>query len=428
MRLTLGTARRAYANFRQFSTPCHFFSWTASLSTAPAQRFATQTVRQFGIKDIKRNMKRIESLTFLRFIAALIVVVFHFGRNTSLAKSASPFITSGPQMVSLFFVISGFVMMVAHYEKNDETFTSYYIKRVARIVPIYLIALSLATYSFYNNSSKNNSIALFLALTFLQSWFPPYPLSLNGPAWSLSVEAFFYLTFPFILFGIKKSNISWKKIAILSFLLYCFTQVFLSNLLSNGFYSGFPSPSHDLIYYFPLSHYCSFLLGVSGGFIYVENTNWFNKKGFLPFTVLILVFSLNYLALQRPDVISRLIGYPLAFGSSFYSLLFIFLILSLAYSGSAITRIMSTPFLVLLGESSYSLYILQKPVQHIYTKYILKYLAVNNPDEEFYILVFLLICISVASYHFVEKPGKRLILVLYEFIRKWRNEKNHSTI
>lgn len=351
-------------------------------------------------------MKKIESLTFIRFIAALIVVVFHYGKDTSLAKQAGLILVSGPQMVSLFYVLSGFVMMIAHYEKDNETFVSYYVKRFARIAPMYFVALSLV---YFFSAVSKNATALFLSLTFLQSWFPPYPLSLNGPAWSLSVEAFFYFTFPFVLFGIKNHNISWKKVIIASLSLYFFTQVFLSNLLSNGFYMGYPSPSHDLIYYFPLSHYCSFLLGIAGGLIYLKNPNWFNKKGFLPFILLILIFSLNYFALQKPGILSRLIGYPLAFGSSFYSLLFLVFILGLAHSRNIITKIMSSSLFVLLGEASYSLYILQKPVYDIYTKYT----KIKNLDANFYIYVLVLIGISIASYYLLEKPGKKLIISLY---------------
>lgn len=258
----------------------------------------------------------------------------------------------------------------------------------------------------------------------MQSWFPPYALSLNGPGWSISVEAFFYLTFPFILFGIKKSNISWKILLLVSFLLYFFTQASLSNLLGNGFYKGFPSPSHDLIYYYPLSHYCSFLLGISGGYIYIKHPQWFNKRGFLSFIILISAIAINYFALQNPSITRNIIGYPLAFGSSFYSLLFLLLILSLVHSKNFITIMMSSPFFVLLGEASYSLYILQIPIRYIYTNYILKYLMISDPNVNFFVFVLLLICFSIASYHFIEKPGKRKILDLYAYTKNLSNERN----
>jgi peptidoglycan/LPS O-acetylase OafA/YrhL len=364
-------------------------------------------------------MKRIESLTFLRFIAAFIVVVFHFGQNTTLARLASPFIVSGPQMVSLFFVLSGFVMMVAHYDKGDETFLNYYVKRFARIAPIYFVALFLSACSTYG-VGVNNIRALFLNITFLQSWFPPYALSINAPAWSLSVEAFFYLTFPFILFAIKKSNISWKSFTIIALLFYFFTQAILSNLLTVKFDAGYTSTAHDLIYYFPLSHFCSFILGIAGGLIYSKHPEWFNKTSIVSFLILIVTALVNYFALQRPGIISHLLGMRLAFASSFYSLFFLFLILSLTYSRNFITNIMSTTFLVILGEASYSLYILQSPIHTIYTKYIstflLGYLNVQSPNREFLVFSLLLICVSIASLYLIERPAQKIILNLYKRI------------
>ncbi|WP_411267095.1 acyltransferase family protein [Chlorobaculum sp. MV4-Y] len=177
---------------------------------------------------------RIEALTFFRFIAALIVIIFHFGDYTRLANVFAPFIISGPQMVTFFFALSGFVLMISHYHKKDEKLRNYYVSRVARIVPVYILALSLsAAYEYGVNN--NNITALLLSATFLQSWFPPYPLSFNFPGWSLSVEVFFYVTFPLFLFIIRKSEVSVARLALLSMVFYIFTQAILSNLITDNF-------------------------------------------------------------------------------------------------------------------------------------------------------------------------------------------------
>lgn len=363
-------------------------------------------------------MKRIESLTFIRFLAAVIVVIFHFGKNTKLAQAASPFIVAGPQMVSLFFVLSGFVMMVAHYHKENETISDYYLKRIARILPVYLLALALSVY-FFHEREKHLGTAIFLNLTFLQSWFPPYASSLNIPAWSLSVEAFFYLTFPLALFAIKRSNISWVKLAAISIGLYFFTQAILSNLLSLQLKNNEFPPIHDLIYYFPLAHYCSFLLGIAGGLLYVQNSEKFSQKGLVPFILLILTLTANYIALQKPGTISYVAGIPFAFGASFYSLPFLLFILSLAYAKNFLTKIISLPFLVVLGEASYSLYILQAPVHEFYISqfsgYTEKYLT---SDGDFFLFLAFLSIISIASFYLIEKPAKKIILRLYSKTKK----------
>jgi len=57
---------------------------------------------------------RIQALTFIRFFAAFVVVVFHYGRESRLAQLSFPLMECGPEMVTFFFVLSGFVLMVAY--------------------------------------------------------------------------------------------------------------------------------------------------------------------------------------------------------------------------------------------------------------------------------------------------------------------------
>jgi peptidoglycan/LPS O-acetylase OafA/YrhL len=359
---------------------------------------------------------RVEALTFFRFLAAIIVVIFHYGKKTEIANLFHPFITSGPEMVTFFFTLSGFVLMISHYHKTDETLGDYYISRIARILPVYMLALLVMVYFNYG-AGNNNAISLLLSALFIQSWFPPYPLSLNGPGWSLSVEAFFYITFPLIIFLIKQSQIKTLKLVLLSVGFYIFTQAVLSNLMTDKFYNGFPSASHDLIYYFPLSHYCSFLLGVTGGYVFIKNNKLFLKEGVFPLIIMILVLYITYFFIQNPRVIRDFAGIPLAYGSSFYSLLFISMILGIAHSKNYVTKFLSLPFFVLLGESSYAFYILQMPVYVAYDKYILVHLdlSVNN---SFYLYMLILILISILVFRFIEKPGKILIFNLNNFFNE----------
>jgi len=351
---------------------------------------------------------RIEALTFFRFFAALIVVIFHYGKETKLVTYAKPFIISGPQMVSFFFVLSGFVLMISHYNKKNETFTSFYASRAVRLAPIYIISLLLTSY-FTFGKGINNIKAFVLSLTFLQSWFPPYPLSINSPAWAMSVEVFFYISFPLILLIIKKCDIKPVWLILFSLSIYIFTQSILSNLLGTNFYDGFPSTSHDLIFYFPLSHACSFLLGVAGGYVCIKNEKYILSQGPLSLTILIVVLFSTYLLLQYPNAIRMVFDFPIAFGSSFYGLIFLILILSIAFSNNFITRLLSLPIFIILGEASYSMYILQQPLRIVYRSYIAEYLTLNKSNDFYAYLVFL-ITIAIATLYLIEKPFKNLLI------------------
>ena len=118
---------------------------------------------------------RVESLTFFRFIAAFIVVIFHFGAGTWFTKIFGRFVTAGPEMVSFFFVLSGFVMIISQINKVNFCTKKYYYGRIARIFPVYLIGLLIILpFKYYINPISHNT-SLFLSVTFLQSWVSPYP-------------------------------------------------------------------------------------------------------------------------------------------------------------------------------------------------------------------------------------------------------------
>ncbi len=360
---------------------------------------------------------RIEALTFFRFIAALTVVFFHFGRALKVPDFMAPFLTLGPEMVTFFFALSGFVMMVASAKKDSLSTKDYYIARIARIYPVYLVALVWATTLYFGHIFSrgygfNNLKAFFLSLTLTQSWFPPYPLSLNDPAWSLSVEAFFYLCYPLLLFVIRKSGISGKGFAAIAVVFYFATQAVLSNLMGPMFYRGFPSVAHDLLYYFPLSHFCSFVLGVAGGHIFVRNPERFHKPGTGRFVFFLVALLATSAALHFQAQIGQWSEVPLAFDASFYSLLFIIFVMSVAYSDNIITRFLSLKPFVLLGNVSYALYILQKPAFTVFHNHIATKVG-STPERQFPVFIVLLILISIAAYYFIEKPGKKLVFKLF---------------
>jgi peptidoglycan/LPS O-acetylase OafA/YrhL len=227
----------------------------------------------------------------------------------------------------------------------------------------------------------------------------------------------FYLTFPLVLLLIKKYNINTNIFFGFSLLIYIITQAVLSNLLSSGFYKGFPSYSHDIIFYFPISHFCSFMLGVSGGLLVIRNSHYFNSQGFYQYIIFILSMIFMYFTLQNPDALGNLIGYPLAYSSSFYALIFLVFILGFVCSKNRITRVLSAPSMVFMGEISYGVYILQEPVHEIYIKYIAGLLGFDA-NWSFIFYVSLLLVVSWIVHLIIEDPCKSFILRLNSHISK----------
>ena len=143
----------------------------------------------------------VESIQFLRFLAAMAVVLFH-GHQASTAhiyQGLGYIFDMGAAGVHVFFVISGFVIMYTSYGSGDAGMPTvrFLLKRFVRIFPIYWICC--VAYVVYQNTfgtGYNLPLTTWLGAIFLM---PGDSSRIIGPGWTLSFELFFYLSFATIL-------------------------------------------------------------------------------------------------------------------------------------------------------------------------------------------------------------------------------------
>lgn len=149
-------------------------------------------------------------LTGVRFIAAFWVVCYHAMPRTGLPVPVAAVVDGGYSGVSLFFVLSGFIL--AHVYGDDAApgnrfpTRSFLVARFARIYPVYLAALVFALPALVRDVLVNPEAPSGLRLggvcvstvSMLQAWVPGWGCWWNCPGWSLSAEAFFYVAFPFL--------------------------------------------------------------------------------------------------------------------------------------------------------------------------------------------------------------------------------------
>ncbi len=339
---------------------------------------------------------RIEQLTFTRFIAAISIVIYHFGKDIFPFNQAFiSFIFKQANIgVSYFFVLSGFVMIIAYNHLNKITAKTFYKKRFARIYPIYFLAILFFLAFAIVTRGHLNFIEIILNISMTQAWVPGKALSLNFPGWSLSVEAFFYLLFPF-LFNSIYVKLSLKRITILVIFIFLISQVIAYSLHHSTFYSGYPSASHDLIFYFPLMHLSVFLMGNIAGLFFLKKKIEKNYDFFI-----VLILSMLVLALW--------VDTGLDYHNGALSVLFVPLILCIASNRGKITKLFNWKVFVFLGKISYSIYILQVPIYVGMTK-IFKSLNLNHPSLKFYTSLIVLLLVSAMSYKYIEKPLRQKI-------------------
>lgn len=352
---------------------------------------------------------QLDQITFTRFIAALTVVFFHYGQSVFPANISFLFenITAGPIAVGYFYVLSGFIMAIAYYQPQEDKQQAinkkkYWLARFARIYPVYLLALLIIVAAKFKTLGENWE-TLPLHLLLLQSWVPGYPITLNTPGWSLSVEAFFYLCFPFLLIWVYKHGT--KSMTLFCLALWIVTQFILLNALNSEAYAP-KTALHDFIYYNPFMHLNSFIMGMLCG-IYFKKTdeNKLHKNNSL---YLGLSFALIFLLIWARPHLEILFDYKLAFTNGLLAPAFLLFIVLLGKNRGLVSTLFSHSWLILLGEASYSLYILQKPIHGLYDKIIVPRIALPETIH-FYIFLIGLIVISILSYQYFEKPMRKAI-------------------
>lgn len=119
----------------------------------------------------------ISSVQFLRFMAAFGVLCAH-----SMSELGIPRV--GSAGVDLFFVISGFIMVVATEQSGDR----FLIRRIARLVPLAWV-VTLAYVALKGVDSAGQLVA---SLLFMGQW---HSAPAFGLMWTLEFEMAFYLIF-----------------------------------------------------------------------------------------------------------------------------------------------------------------------------------------------------------------------------------------
>lgn len=128
------------------------------------------------------NSMTLYTLQFLRFLASLLVLLFHL-----------ELVHSGYKGVDIFFVISGFVMYYTLFFKSRPNAFKFFVHRFTKIFFLYWVALILL---FLVQPFKFDK---YIVKTIL---LIPGHHSLLGVSWSLSYELYFYFligTFVYLL-------------------------------------------------------------------------------------------------------------------------------------------------------------------------------------------------------------------------------------
>ncbi|MEC5172537.1 acyltransferase [Chryseobacterium nepalense] len=330
---------------------------------------------------------KISQITFTRFIAAMAIVISHFNKDLFLYKIRfiSDIFLRANVGVSYFFILSGFIMIVAYHRKEKIGYLDFYRNRVARIYPLYIVGLLLYFFTRYSDVSFYKT---FLYLFGIQSWIPGKALILNFPGWSISVEFLFYLIFPWLYnYLYSKGN---KSIWIIAVLIWIGTQVFSNLYINSPAYKGPHTESHEFSHYFPLWHINEFLIGNIAGLFFVKN----RKEKNYDLAVVVLFIA----------IILSLIFIPLNFHNGLMAVFFVPVIYLISCNNGIITKFFALKPLEFFGEISYAIYIIHIPVLYIVRSVLWDYFQISESNTLFWIYMPVLMIVSAGFYQFIEKP------------------------
>jgi peptidoglycan/LPS O-acetylase OafA/YrhL len=321
------------------------------------------------LKNLQRKTSStsfIPEIDGLRFFAIVTVLIFHI--NTALFKELNMSATEMTESlggkneifspawwlirldlgVKVFFSISGFVLalpFIMHYaglRKNKVDLKQYFLRRITRLEPPFIISMILfgaGGYLLHNNDPRELVVNFLQGITYsfvlINGEFNP----INPVTWSLETEAQFYILAPFILIlllRIKKPLIRFSIIILLLFISGLARGYFLDNNIDHL--------ANSIIAFLG-----NFITGVAFCFIYVFNLKYFIHSKEAAWDILGITSILIIFYFYKPQAaISNYIIFNLG----------VFILFAAAFKGKYLNLFLNNRIIYTIGGMCYSIYLL----------------------------------------------------------------------
>jgi peptidoglycan/LPS O-acetylase OafA/YrhL len=368
---------------------------------------------------ISSKTAQFDALTSLRFVAALLVFVFHFQPRSGVLEVV---IGQGHVGVGIFFVLSGFLITLRYFPdraRGDLRIGEYFIRRAARILPLYYTVFILSHFLSGETLSLSQRLPEW---TLTQALFgESLHLFVMPTSWSLTVEECFYALAPLVFLAVVVARRRFPRRPLLvgaAVLLGLTALLFASGVaiwtLLDGRGPAFLREPEKVAIHTLFGRFYDFAAGAFAALLFVSpaGERWrrvidrplagLAATGVAAALIVTAQWGMHdaggidgprWIAAWSWDVLL-----PPAAAA---------LVLSLTSAGNPIARLLSVAPLVYLGKVSYALYLVQlTPLGKG-----LFYRVLPRHDDTALLALYLgITAVSAILYELVEEPARHLIL------------------
>jgi peptidoglycan/LPS O-acetylase OafA/YrhL len=305
--------------------------------------------------------KRNASIDSLRGIAAVLVIFYHSilnqndaalsvlvppiqDLNTNYLRFLKVFLTltNGHNAVLLFFVLSGFVLMLSmerDVSRGEWSWFSFIVRRFMRLFPALVAALAvcfaIGTIAVKLGSTSSDFMAAASPSLTVQNMLL-WKISMHGASWTIQVEV---LVIPFLLVGFWMA----RRFGVAG-LIFCLAVALLET--QTPFLTSFSPTLSGALF--------AFYAGMLAAKLILSSGSPQPRPGAILLMALLYVFATMFVSLNS----SMLVIVQILASAG---------LVACVYSASAglMTTVMNSRPLVTLGRISYSLYLLNVPVMWV---------------------------------------------------------------
>lgn len=313
----------------------------------------------------KKKGDRIAGLDGLRALAIVAVTLFHVYPNV---------IKGGYLGVALFFVLTGFLLVITTHKKDSNgefSLFTYFKQRIKRIYPALLIVV-LTTLGFYHffapDAIKSCRPEVISVLLGYNNWWQIaqkadyFARVSNGSPfthlWFLSIELQYYLIWPLLYLGLKKLEKRGTVIPVLTGITGFFSLLMPVYYLFNL--------DITRIYYGTDTRVFSLLAGALTGYLYLRHTKqkWVREKESyaLPLLATLLIALIALVAVLFLDGQNRIVY----LGGMFVITALFAIQLYLISTNHKVGRMWNIPLFHELAKYSYEIFLWQYPVIYFF--------------------------------------------------------------